>query len=171
MDRTYRETAPAVRGIEAPRMDRRRLALVHIAKARIGMADEAYRAMLRATADVDSAIDLNEAGFRAVMKRFEELGFVQHRTHTSSAPDTRRPGMATQAQCDYIRGMWRQWSGADDPRALGRWLEHRFHVSALRFADVVTAQKAIEGLRAMLARDITQQARASHNGGRRRNPK
>lgn len=143
------------------KIDRQRIAAVHVAKSRLGMAEEAYRAMLRATAGVNSSKDLTEEGFRAVMQRFEQLGFVPGRA--AEVPgDRKRPGMASEAQCAYIRHMWVQWSGRASERDLGRWLERRFHVSDLRFADVVTAQKAIEGLRAMLARGTKRGASAGN---------
>jgi Protein of unknown function (DUF1018) len=151
---THSQDAPARSaraGLEATPVDRRRIALVHVAKSRLAMSEEAYRAMLMATAGVRSSKDLTETGFRAVMRRFEQLGFAP--ASISEVPgDDRRPGMASSAQCAYIRSLWTAWFGRPDARALGRWMEDRFHCSDLRFADVVTAQKAIEGLRAMVAR-------------------
>ena len=133
------------------KIDRPRIAIIHVAKSRLGMADEAYREMLLLTAGVTSSKSLTEAGFRAVMRRFEQLGFTPAAMSGEPADD-RRPGMASAAQCDYIRHMWSTWYGPSGGVALRKWLESRYHVSDLRFADVVTAQKAIEGLRAMLAR-------------------
>ena len=63
--------------------------------------------------------------------------------------------MATPAQVDTIRGMWRTWyEGSDEAsaRALRHWLEGHYHITDLRFCDVTAAQKALEGLKAMNAR-------------------
>ena len=49
-------------------MDRRRLALIHIIKKELALPDAEYRATLRAVAGVDSARDLDEAGFRKLMR-------------------------------------------------------------------------------------------------------
>jgi len=49
-------------------MDRRKLALVHIVKRELGLPDAEYRRILKATAGVESARDLDEPGFRALMR-------------------------------------------------------------------------------------------------------
>lgn len=49
-------------------MDHKRLALVHIVKRELGLADEAYRAILQREAGVQSARDLSEEGFRRLMR-------------------------------------------------------------------------------------------------------
>lgn len=133
----------------AKTLSKDKLALIHVARQQVSMAEEDYRAMLLAVAGVESAKDLSSVGFRAVMNRFGQLGFVS--THPQ-AGFVRRTGMATPEQVTRVRDMWRQWHGQDDDAALNRWLEKKYGVSALRFADVVKAQKAIEGLKAMLSR-------------------
>ena len=140
-------------------LSREKLALIHIAKQQLGMDDADYRALLRGVAGVSSSTALNMTGFQAVMARFAQLGFVSRKGAASQAltPHARatnsyRLGMATPAQIDAIRQMWASWQGQASERALSRWLEHHFGVSAMRFCDVRTAQKAIEALKAMLAR-------------------
>lgn len=49
-------------------MDHRKLALIHIVKKELELSDEAYRAILRRAAGVDSARDLTETGFRNLMR-------------------------------------------------------------------------------------------------------
>lgn len=148
------------------RLPRDKLALIHIAKAQLGLDEDHYRLLLLEAAGVRSARELDMAGFDAVMRRFGVLGFTSRKGFASQtlapharATDSYRPGMATPAQLDTIRGMWAKWHGRADERALSHWLEHRYGVSALRFCDVQTAQKAIEGLKAMNAR----RARAQSN--------
>jgi len=50
-------------------------ALIHVAKAKVGMSETEYRDML-AGVGVKSSTDLNAAKFDVVMKSFEKLGFV-----------------------------------------------------------------------------------------------
>ena len=64
-----------------------------------------------------------------------------------------RRGMASEARIRMIRGLWRDWSGADDARALDRWIARTCHVESLRFLTAGGAAKAIPGLKAMAARD------------------
>lgn len=151
------------------RVSRQKIALVHVAAHQLGMADADYRALLMGAAGVRSAGDLNAAGFDAVMRRFEALGFAKGKARRAGAPVAapaaapapvppqygERRGMATPAQVDTIRGMWRTWyEGSEEAsaRALRHWLEGHYHITDLRFCDVATAQKALEGLKAMNAR-------------------
>ena len=147
------------------RISRQKIALVHVAAHQLGIGDVDYRALLMGAAGVRSASDLDAAGFDAVMSRFEALGFAKGKARRAGAPATapapvppqygERWGMATPAQVDTIRGMWRTWyEGSDEAsaRALRHWLETHYHVTDLRFCDVPTAQKALEGLKAMNAR-------------------
>lgn len=131
-----------------------KLKLIHVAKRQVGMADEVYRAMLRELGGVDSSKQLDPAGFAAFMDRFKVLGFVNPNSHDAPPldDDTRRPGMATLKQRKYVRGLFRKWHGADNPKALRAWLQRTFHIADLRFATEVVARNAIEALKAMTDR-------------------
>ena len=157
------------------RISRQKIALIHVAAHQLGIGDVDYRALLMGAAGVRSASDLDAAGFDAVMRRFEALGFAKGKARRAGAPAIapapvplqygERWGMATPAQVDTIRGLWRTWyegSDEDSARALRHWLERHYHVSDLRFCDVATAQKAIEGLKAMNGRK--QRAAAKNTG-------
>lgn len=138
-------------------LSREKIAIVHIAAHQLRMPDADYRTLLLSTAGVSSSRELNEAGFRAVMLRMEQLGFTRAKPKAARTPAPapqygQRDGMATPAQVATIRKLWATWHGKDDARALGHWLHRSFHVSDLRFVDVATAQKAIEGLKAMARR-------------------
>ncbi|ODS60524.1 MAG: hypothetical protein ABS38_12600 [Acidovorax sp. SCN 68-22] len=147
------------------RISRQSIALVHVAAHQLGMSDADYRALLMGTAGVASARDLSVAGFEAVMRRFATLGFAHTKPGKSAAPKAapapaygERPGMASPAQVHTIRELWRTWrddqgrDGSETARALRHWLERHYHVTDLRFCDLTTAQKAIEGLKAMNGR-------------------
>lgn len=115
-------------------------ALIHVAKHQLQMADESYRALLRRAAGVSSSVDLDEAGFAAVMAEFERIGF---RSTKGRAQKERREGMATPAQIGKIRSLWKGYIGEDDDLKLGHWLEKHFHVSHVRFLEGYRAGKAI----------------------------
>jgi hypothetical protein len=54
---------------------RKKKAIVHIAKEDLHLDEESYRQILKGVAGVESAIQLTEAGFEKVMRRFQEMGF------------------------------------------------------------------------------------------------
>jgi hypothetical protein len=64
-----RPVPPAPRP-ERPSLDRKKLALVHIVKKELRIADKDYRCLLKRIAGVESARDLDEAGFRRLMRFF-----------------------------------------------------------------------------------------------------
>lgn len=51
-------------------MDRKRLAVIHIVKKELGLSDDEYRDILEEHAGVRSARDLDEQGFRRLMRYF-----------------------------------------------------------------------------------------------------
>lgn len=145
--------------VKACGLPRDKIALIHVARRDLDMAEDVYRGILREVAGVASSKDLTESGFLAVMARFQRLGFQGR-----PAPLGERIGMATDAQLSYIRGLWAQWLGHPGETELTTWLEQKFHVSAIRFLDVVSAQKAIEGLKRMVERKASarQGSEGSH---------
>jgi len=130
-------------------MTPKRLALLRVAHKQLGFDEDTYRAILLKFGGVESAKDLDEEGFAAVMRYFTSWGFRSTWTQRTYG---NRPGRASPRQVALIKALWREFSGADDEAALNRWLERSFKVSALRFATPADAHKAIGGLRAMLAR-------------------
>ncbi|MCY1668608.1 regulatory protein GemA [Rhizobium sp. SL86] len=130
---------------------KKQIALLHVAKRDLGLDDDVYRAVLARYGKVDSAADLDLAGFNRVMKYLTACGF---RSTWTKRTYGYRPTMATPPQVDLIRSLWVKWRGADDPddAELNKWLG-RFHkVGALRFVDNKKAAKVISALRAMIAR-------------------
>lgn len=51
-------------------MDKKKLALIHIVKKELGLSEARYRAILQKAAGVNSAKDLDEQKFRALMNYF-----------------------------------------------------------------------------------------------------
>lgn len=139
----------------------KQLGLLHVAKKQLALDDDDYRAILLVKGGgALSGKDLDRAGFDGVMAYFTALGF---RSGWTKRTFGRRQGMASPEQVDLIRALWRDWHGGDDEAALNAWLERSFKIAALRFARPDVAGKAINGLRAMLARRAGQGKRA---GGR-----
>ena len=133
-------------------MTTKQITLIQIAKRQLGLDDDVYRTVLETYGDVRSARDLDTIGFESVMAYFKRSGFKS--TASERNYGNLRPGMATARQVAYIRRLWSDWSdGApDDDAAMNHWLEKHYGVSALRFVDAEVAQKAITGLKRMVAR-------------------
>ncbi len=55
-------------------LSNKKLALIHVAKAKTGLTDDEYRDMLKSFG-AESSKNLNHAAFTGVMKHFEKLGF------------------------------------------------------------------------------------------------
>lgn len=133
----------------------KQIALLHVAKKQLSLDDDSYRAILARYGRCESAADLNQPGFTAVMKYLTAMGFRSTWTQRTYGY---RPTMATPAQVDLIRALWQKFSGAADDNdvELNKWLD-RFHkVSSLRFVDNKRAAKVISALKAMAARKQDQ---------------
>jgi hypothetical protein len=61
---------PAAPGTPGGGLDRKKLALIHIVKKELGISDPDYRCLLKRIAGVESSKDLDEAGFRKMMRFF-----------------------------------------------------------------------------------------------------
>lgn len=127
-----------------------KVALIHVARKECGLPDHAYRDLLRLVEGVSSASELSEDGFRLAMDVFAHLGFQSYSNRRNFG---RRPGFATAGQLETIRRLWSDYTGGLGTEAeLGRWLEHSFGVSALRFLPAKQGPKVIAALRAMCGR-------------------
>ena len=131
-------------------VSRKQIAVLHVAKAKLGLSDSEYRTALVQLAGVTSSTELDRPGFEAVMGFFEYLGF---RPLVPGGPDYGdRPGMASFAQLELIRALWREWAEDGDGSGLNTWMQRTFKVSSLRFLTKADAARAITALKAMKAR-------------------
>lgn len=129
-------------------IDRKKIALIQVAKTQLGLTDDDYRAVLKRYGNADSSKDLDDAGFTAVMAHFERCGFTS--TAKKRNFGNQRPGMASASQVAKIRTLWSAFTeGTGTDATLGKWLDRTFKVSSIRFVTVETAKKAIGALTAM----------------------
>lgn len=136
-------------------MSRKQLALLNVAKRETNMSDKDFRSAHIDIGGVLRPQDLSQRGFDRLLSFFEVLGFVppsRAAKPTKRPSYGRRPGMASPAQVQLVRDLWREWSGADDQDALNAWLEKYHHVSNLRFLSAATAGHVLTALKAMKAR-------------------
>ncbi len=145
-------------------LTRKQTALLHVAKARLGMDDAAYREILRQEAGVDSSTRLDADGFEAVLARFQALGFEPP---ARAAGFGRRLNMASDRQVAYIRDLWSEYTdGEGDDASLGKWLEHTVKVSDIRFVGYRQASRAITGLLAMRRKKAARADREANDQSR-----
>jgi len=133
-------------------MNRRQLALIHIAPKDRGLTDAHYRSALAQIGGVTSAADLDASGFDALTGYFEWLGF---RPMEAKGPSCgTREGMASFAQLELFRNLWAEFTRSTCPgeAELDEWLLSKFKVSALRFLTKAGGQKLITALAAMKRR-------------------
>jgi hypothetical protein len=123
---------------------KRKLALLRVAKARLHLCEDDYRAILESCGGRRSTSELDDRGFDAVMNRFRSLGFVSNQRDKDFGE---RYGMASAAQLDLIRKLWAELASDPTERSLGSWMEQHFGVSALRFLNRKHAYVVIGALR------------------------
>lgn len=131
----------------------KRLGLLRVAKQRLGLDEDSYRAMLRDYGGADSARDIvdDDRAFDRVMARLRQFGFESNQYQKGYRRDT-LSGWASAAQLNLIRDMWSRLMPDADEAALNSWLASHFKVSNMRFLDGERARKVIAGLKAWEAR-------------------
>lgn len=132
-------------------ISKNQLKLLWTAKSKLGMTDATLRSALVEIAGVTSTRELDDDSFDAMMGFMEYCGFTPLQ---SKGPDYgERPGMASFAQIELIRVLWREYThGQGDEDSLNKWLEHYWHASSLRFVTKSAARKVIAALKNMKAR-------------------
>ncbi len=133
-------------------INRKQLTLIHVARRKLELSDEVYRTALAQVAGVTSSAELDQDGFDAMMGLFEYMGFCP--TQAQGQNFGKREGMASFAQIELIRALWREYTRRryDGEAELNKWLERCFKVSSLRFLSIGDGRKAITALKAMKAR-------------------
>lgn len=120
------------------------LAVLHVAKKRLGLDDATYRSMLKSYDGVESAKDLSLRGFRQIMNCFVDAGFGTKLAET--------PGMATSAQIRKIYASWWALGGSyyekgQERKTLQGFLSKRFRVDHEKFLSFNKARKVIEAIK------------------------
>lgn len=132
--------------------------ILHVAANKLKWDDETYRQVLVRIAGVTTSNDLDQEGFEAMMGFMDYSGF---RPLAKGAPRYgNRPGMATFAQLELIRELWRELHdlATCDDEALTGWLLKYHKVSSMRFLTLDAARKVIVALKAWKARPKSRAA-------------
>ena len=126
---------------------RRELAMIHIAKAQLEMADEAYRALLWSIARVESAADLDWAGRKQLLDHLKKCGF-KPRPAGKGAGAQREES----PQARMVRALWLELFNhgvvrdASD-RALDAWIKRMTGVDSIRWLKGQQMNLVLESLK------------------------
>jgi hypothetical protein len=134
------DTAPPRQESPAPRLDRKKIALIHIVKKELGISDEDYRCILKRIAGVDTSKDLDEVKFRKLMYFFVRSHYYRVNAF----------GM-TLKQKLFIKALARQlrW----DPDHLGNFVRKYYQRPGLDYLSRKEASNLIESLKAIRAHE------------------
>jgi hypothetical protein len=135
--------------------------VLHIAQKQCGLDDEAYRALLRGSAGVESSGDITTwKQYNDCLTAFKKLGFkAQSRTSAKSKLKETEPQqgrsehMISSRQEYYIRGLWDLASRKKDEKSIRAVIKRIAKVDDIRFMQKKDATKVILALR-----DITEKA-------------
>lgn len=138
-------------GQEKNRQTRRSklIQLIHIARGKLALTEDAYRALLQGASGKDSCSEMTIPELEDVMKAMRRTGF-RVRKRLPLRPEN--IGEATREQLEYIKGMWELASKYKTERALNAFIRRVAKVDDIRFLDVHGAQKVILALRAMMVK-------------------
>jgi hypothetical protein len=121
-------------------LDRKKLALIHIVKKELKLGDEDYRCILKRIAGVSTSKNLDEAGFRKLMRFFVRSGYFLANAH----------GM-TLKQKLFIKALAREL--AWDPAHLRNFIRKYYRKEGLEGLSRKEASKLIESLKAVRAHE------------------
>ena len=136
-----------MRSVTTENKRKKLIQLVHIGKAKMGLSEEAYRAFLDGVCGRDSAAKMTVKQLEQTLKAMRQNGFS---SHTPNRVKPEEKGLATLAQLEYIKGMWRKCARNKSDTALQFFVYRIARVQTLRFLTVHTAQDVILALRKMM---------------------
>jgi len=137
------------------------LAKVHIAKKALALDEDDYRQILFDQAGVESAADADEKGLKAVLQRFEALGWKAKPTGGKAKP-------ATSPMARKARALWISLYHLGEVRnrseqALEAFAKRQLKCERMAWANQREAHKLIEALKAMAVRAGWRQVDVSGN--------
>ncbi|MBO4706907.1 MAG: regulatory protein GemA [Spirochaetaceae bacterium] len=127
--------------------------MIHTAKTKTGISEEAYRAILAGAAGVDSSTEIKTwEQYKAVMSAFRVLGFVpssRTRKEQTAPQEKRSPWMISARQEYYIRGLWEVASRCKDEASLRHMIKRIAGVDDVTWLDRKHASQVILALRSI----------------------
>ncbi len=123
-----------------------KLALIHLAKKKLGLSDDQYRAVLVAVTGVDSSAQLqSERQFDDLMTRFLSLGFSTRRQN--KRPTWSDFWRCTSSQRAQIEVLWKRVARSPTPESLRKFVQRMSGIDAPNWLDKTGATKVILALK------------------------
>jgi len=129
------------------RANPQQLALIHVAKAQLGLSEDEYREILKAHGGAESAKFLDDLGVDRVLKFFYQLGFKRAKSKRRDLRILASDGQKKMIHCLMEDLGW-------DRQRLSGFVDR---VTAKDYPEELTKQEAskvIEGLKAMRDRKV-----------------
>lgn len=132
-------------------INNKKKALLHVAKAQLGLDDDIYRDILEQETGVRSSTKLNNKTFSKVMLRFETLGFKSRRYKPPSrkSRENKPDEIVTPGMQKFIEDLYNKLGWQDSKRRIGF---NRRQIKKPWPQSRAEANKVIEGLKAMIRR-------------------
>lgn len=138
---------------KAADIKRREIQLIHVARQKVGMDEDTYRALLRDRFALASSTDMDWQQRKQLLDHFKMLGFkaVPSKKRSQSRP------LAGDIQSKKIRELWLTLHTAGkvrnpDESALAAFVKRQTKVDALQWLSTAQASQVIEELKKWLAR-------------------
>lgn len=129
---------------------------IHVAKNRLRLDDEAYRAVLSGSAGVESAAEIRSwEQYDAVMAAFRSLGFTPKKAPKKpdvDPQDVRQKHMITARQEYYIKGLWNLASREKDGKSLRAFVQRITGAGDVTWLTRTQATDVIVALRKLAAK-------------------
>lgn len=124
--------------------------MIHIAKAKTGIADDGYRALLEGAAGVTSSTELkNWSQYKAVMAAFRTLGFKPRKKRSVDPQSERSADRISARQEYYIKGLWELVSTQKDEHSLNSFCSTITGKQNYSWLTKAEASKVVLALRSM----------------------
>ena len=138
---------------KADALKRREIQLIHVARQKVGMDEDTYRALLHDRFGLSSSTDMDWRQRKQLLDHFKTLGF-------KVVPSKKRPQsrpLASDVQSTKIRELWLMLHTNGkvrnpDESALAAFVKRQTKVDALQWLTTKQASAVIEELKKWLAR-------------------
>lgn len=129
----------------SPALRKSQIAAIHVAKAEVGMAEDAYRDLLRDKFNVASSTQLDDAGRSRLLDHFSKLGFVSTSRQKRVAKGTMHAAVPRAALLSKIDALL--LSRGRDRRYIEPALVKRIcKLDSLNFCDAEQLRKLVAAL-------------------------
>lgn len=132
----------------------RLVALLHVGRAKLGLSDDGYRALLEGSVGKSSAATMTVPELSAALEAMRTAGFTPSGSGRgrSLAPRPENVGGLTEEEVRYVKGMWALVARVKTEAALNAFVRRLTGVDDIRFVPRSKRLAVIIPLRAMMVK-------------------